>query len=327
MADATQTGASTDTETVVDIENLTVDENNLPSRLRTMESIKVDREMDDEPAAKDNADDDQLAAQMDGGDNKTPTGPKTLTDGLDQMMVTVKIDGQERQVSVSEMQRQFQKNGAAERRLEEATRLLNEARERNQQQTTPPVGVAYDGTKKDSTNTPEGGDDGAKVFLSSLFEGDEEKAAAALQNLLGGRQQMPTLPTESELAAKLTPVIRQQLLQESALEKFESDFSDVMADPYLETVAAGFIQESINEGKTFVEALEVGGTKTRDWLASKVPKSDPTPNPTMTRDAKLERKARVDNIPTLNKAASTTAEPVQTTSDVIAQMRKARGLE
>ena len=326
MTDATQTGVSNEQdEKKIDTENLEVDPNNLPSRLRSMESIKVNRD-DDEPSQADQ----QLAAQLDADPNPTPAatppGPKVITDGLDQMLVTVKIDGRERQVTVEEMQRQFQKNGAAESRLEEATRLLNEARATAQASAPPPVGVAGPGAKTDSTDAPEGGGDGAKAFLSSLFEGDEEKATAALNKLLGGRNQVPNQPNDQELAAKLTPVIRQQMLQESALEKFESDFSDVMADPYLESVAAGFIQESINEGKTFVEALEVAGPKTRDWIASKAPKADPGPNPTMTRDAKLERKARIDQIPTLNKAASSTAEPAQTTADVIAEMRKARGL-
>lgn len=324
MADATQTGVSNEQDgKKIDTENLEVDPNNLPARLRSMESIKVNRD-DDEPSQADQ----QLAAQLGAEQDPTPapSGPKVITDGLDQMLVTVKIDGRERQVTVEEMQRQFQKNGAAEARLEEATRLLNEARATAHKPAAPPVGIADPGGKPDSTNAPEGGDDGAKAFLSSLFEGDEEKATEALNRLLGGRNQVPIQPNEQELAAKLTPVIRQQMLQESALEKFESDFSDVMADPYLETVAAGFIQEAVDGGTPFIEALEIGGNKTRDWIASMAPKADPGPTPTMTRDAKLERKARIDQIPTLNKAASSTVEPTQTTADVIAEMRKARGL-
>ena len=325
MTDATQTGVSNEQdEKKIDTENLEVDPNNLPSRLRSMESIKVKRD-DDEPSQADQ----QLAAQLDADPNPTPAatppGPKVLTDGLDQMLVTVKIDGRERQVTVEEMQRQFQKNGAAESRLEEATRLLNEARATAQASAPPPVGVAGPGAKPDSTDAPEGGEDGAKAFLSSLFEGDEEKATAALNKLLGGRNQVPIQPNDQELAAKLTPVIRQQMLQESALEKFAVDNPDIVQDPHLADMADGFLDAEVDAGTPYDKALEAAAKKTRDWLASKGAKP-PETTPTMTRDAKLERKARIDQIPTLNKAASSTVEPAQTTADVIAEMRKARGL-
>jgi hypothetical protein len=323
MADATQTGASTDE--VIDTENLKVDESNPPPRLRAMESIKVVREDDDEPQA--NRGDQQLAAQLESDSKTAPEsepGPKALTDGLDKMLVTVKIDGVERQVTVEEMQRTYQKAGAADKRLEEATRLLREAQAREQQ--APPVGVAPTGAPADSANVPEGGGDEGKEFLAALFEGDESKAAAAFKKAIGGRPQQPT-PTEAQMVAQLTPAIKQQLLQESALEKFEKDYGDIVSDPYLDQVAAEFIRAEMDGGKSFIEALEIGGTKTRDWIASKAPKTDPVPKPTMNRDAKLERKASIDQIPALNKAASTTVEQPQSASDVIAAMRKARGLD
>lgn len=60
--DATQTGVSdgkTDDGKEIDTNNLVVDENNPPARLRAMDTIKVYRETDDEPPA-----DAQLAAQL-----------------------------------------------------------------------------------------------------------------------------------------------------------------------------------------------------------------------------------------------------------------------
>ncbi len=323
MTDATQQGASTDEK--IDTENLKVDENNLPPRLRAMASIKVDRD-DDEPSAVDQ----QLSAQLEAEPPKATdpkpepaAAPKALTDGLDKMLVTVKIDGVERQVTVEEMQRTYQKAGAADKRLEEATRLLREAQAREQQ--SPPVGVAQSGTQGDSANVPDGGDEEGKQFLSALFEGDESKALEAFKKATGGRHQ--PIQSESDLIAKLTPAIKQQLLQESALEKFEKDFADVVADPYLDQVAAEFIRAEMDGGKSFIESLEIGGNKTRDWIASKIPKTDPAPKPTMNRDAKLERKASIDQIPALNKAASTTVEQPKSASEVIVAMRKARGLD
>ena len=75
----------------------------------------------------------------------------------------------------------------------------------------------------------------------------------------------------------------------------------------------------------FVDALDVGGKRTRDWLASKGVTA-PTPNPTTDRNTKLERKAGIDVIPALNSKATTVEEPEQSATDVINEMRKARGL-
>ena len=333
--DATQTGVSdgkTDDGKEIDTNNLVVDENNPPARLRAMDTIKVYRETEDEPPA-----DAQLAAQLTdvpagkAGKADTPTpsddAPTVLSNDLDKVMVKVKIDGVEQEVTVAEMQRQYQKGGAADKRLAEATRLLNEARAQALTPQSPPVVVAQSSDKNDSTSTPEDGNAGVKEFLATLYEGDEDKTAAALTKLLGGRTQSPTLPNEQELIAKLTPGIRQQLVVDSALEKFERDFADLVADPYLDQVAANFIQAEVEGGVPFDQALEVGGKKTRDWLASKGVKPPPEPTPATDGNSKLERKASIDQVPALNKAASTTVEPPQTASDVIASMRKARGMD
>lgn len=247
-----------------------------------------------------------------------PEPPQAQPEGLDKMLVRVKIDGVESEVTVAEMQRQYQKNGAAERRLEEATRLLNEARA-----ASPPLGFAPAATSNDIQTTPGGDDEEGKAFLAALFDGDEEKALAALRAVGFGRPQ-PT-PTTQQLAAQLTPAIKQQLVVDSALERFEATYADVMADPYLEGMAADFIKQEMEAGMPFVEALDVGGKRTRDWLASKGV-TTPTPNPTTDRNTKLERKARIDTVPALSSKATTVEEPEQSATDVINEMRKARGL-
>ena len=276
------------------------------ARELAIEAIAVHRESTDVPEV------DQLQAQLD-------DSPRLLSDGLDKMLVKVKIDGVEREVTVDEMQRQFQKNGAAERRLEEATRLLNEAR-----QAKPPATLDAPSAGVDSTPTPEGGDEEGKAFLAALFDGDEEKALAALKKFGIGWQQ-PT-QTESELVAQLTPQVKQQLVVENALERFAVDYADIVGDPHLASLADTYLEADVAAGMPFTEALVVAGQKTRDWLVSKgVNPIEPTP--TMDRNTKLERKARIDKIPALNTKTTTVEEPVQSATDVIREMRKARGLE
>lgn len=302
--DATQPGATTTEETTTEREPT--------DRERMLESIAVDREgaeAEKEPEA------DQIQKQME--------DPVIAPDALDKMRVKVKIDGVESEVTVAEMQRQFQKNGAAERRLEEATRLLNEARAAK-----PPVGFDPPKPAVDSDTTqqaaPGDADQGGREFLAALYDGDDEKALEALKKIGMGRSSGPTLDA-GQLAAQLTPAIKQQLSYDSALEKFKGDYAEIVADPYLADLADRFLDAEVQGGKPFAEALETAGKKTRDWLGSKGVQPV-VPNPTIDRNTKLERKAGIDRIPALNTKATTVEEPVQSASDIINEMRKARGL-
>ena len=90
--------------------------------------------------------DQQIAAQL-----------EAAPEDISKMRVKVKIDGVESEVTIEEMQRQYQKNGAAERRLEEATRLLNEARA-SQQTAHDPLRFAQPEQTSDIQPSP-GGDD------------------------------------------------------------------------------------------------------------------------------------------------------------------------
>lgn len=315
--DATQPGVSNEANEQTDEQTKAPEPS---ARELAMEAIAVRRE------GIDGAEIDQAALQTEQQTEQAATPPldstpKVLMFDQDKTLVKVKIDGVESMVTVEEMARQFQKNGAAERRLEEATRLLNEARQQSQAMQAPPVVVAPATAKDDITTTQS--DQGGKEFLAALFEGDEDRALTALSKVLGGRQQ-PT-QNEDELIAKLTPQIKQQLIAESALEKFAVDFADVVQDPYLAQMADEFLDAEVAGGKPYAEALESAGKKTRDWLASKGV-TPPAIPPTTSRNAKLERKEGIDQIPALHTKAVTQEDPVQTASDVINEMRKARGL-
>lgn len=253
--------------------------------------------------------DQQLAVQLEPASTPKP-------DALDSLMVKVKIDGVESEVSVAEMQRQFQKNGAAERRLEEATRLLNEAR--TAQATQPHINDA-----PVQTTNNESADEGAEQFIEALFDGDKSKAMDAMQRIGLGRQQ-PT-PDVNELAKQLTPVLKQQMIVESAFDEFKSKYADIVDDPYLADLADRYLDADVKAGVPFTQALEAAGKKTRDWLASKGVMAQNV-SQTTSRESKLERKARIDSIPALGSKAVTNDDPVQSATDVINEMRKARGL-
>lgn len=270
-----------------------------------------------EQGAQQQAEVDQVALQA--------GGPQVLSQDLDKVMVKVKLYGQESEVSVAELQRQYQINGAAEVRLQEANELLKKAKT----QAAPPVGVAPQDGAPDSSNTlaPKGAGEVARDIVGALLKGDDATAVSALEQVLEGRQQeLPTPIDPDQLAAQLTPAIRQQIVNESALDAFMAANADLMADPHLVDLTSRYVDAEMATGKAYPDALAAAGQQTRAWIA-KLGGGKPTVDPQQTsRDKKLERKAAMDNLPALNKTASSMQEPPQTTSSVIAEMRRSRGL-
>lgn len=285
-------------------------------RMLAMEAIRVKRDGDEEA---DTGAEDQLALQ-------TQSAPRVLADDLDKTMVRVKVDGVEQEIPVADVVRSYQKDAAAQSRLNEATRVLEEARRTAAAATAkPPAAVDDPQPAKDTAVTPE--PETVKGFVEALFEGDTEKAIAAFSKLglNTGRSDGATLDLE-QVQAQLTPAIKQQLIDDSALERFEKANADLAADPHLVSVTNGFIQEAVNGGKPYAEALEAGAQRTRDWLASiGAAKATPEPAPGAHQPSKLERKASIDEVQALNRTANTTQDAPVSASNVIAEMKKARG--
>jgi len=284
-------------------------------RMLAMDAIRVQR---DDDGQSDGGADDQLALQ-------TESAPRVLTDGLDRTMVRVKVDGVEQEIPVADVVRSYQKDAAAQARLNEATRVLEEARRTAAAATIPPARVEQPGPGADTAASPE--PETVKGFVEALFEGDTEKAieAFAKLGLNTGRSDGATLDLE-QVQAQLTPAIKQQLIDDSALERFEKANADLAADPHLVSVTNGFIQEEVNGGKPYAEALEAGAQRTRDWLASigaAKPRSEPAQG--AHQPSKLERKASIYEVQALNRTANTTQDAPASVSSVIADMKKARG--
>lgn len=256
-------------------------------------------------------------------------------EALDGLRVRFKVAGKERVMTLQELRREAQLDGAAQTRLEEATTLLRQAQEATARLPAatpaapgqPPVGVERQPAPGDSGTASQDVTAIAKNLVQSLFVGDEEAATATVVQLLA-RQNAPMDPTA--IALRLVPAVRQQLSQEEAEAQFRSDFKDIVADPHLVTAADTFYAQVVQQDpqKPYAEALAEAGTMTRDWIA-KVSGVKPATGPGTgsTRAEKLQAKERIDNVRALSRTEGSHDEPIQTASQVIAEMRKARGLE
>lgn len=266
--------------------------------------------------------DPQLLAQL--GNEPIPL------EALDQVQVRVRIDGEDRLMTLHDIRRSTQLDGAAHRRLEQANQLLEQARRTAAPAApapNPPVGVEPKGRPGDST--PASVTEEVKGLVSALFVGDEEAASASLTKILAGVQSPAIDP--SKLTQQVATNVKQQLSAEEAEREFRSAFPDIVGDPHLARAADGFYSEVVAESPqtAYADALDEAGKRTRAWMASKGIKTATEPAQGSTRQERLERKERTTgkDVRGLNRTPAQQDERVPTPSETIAEMRKQRGLE
>jgi hypothetical protein len=249
-------------------------------------------------------------------ETETPAVEPRAEDQITKQMRKVKVDGQEMEVSEDDLVASYRQQETTRREMHraqqaraEAERLLAEA------QAKVPKEVPADRAAK------------VKEYHDALFTGDVETANRLFDEVMTtGRQESP--PDVDAIVQRATPVLKQALKQElsneSALERFSTDFPDIIGDSNLTEVTKIRLQALMAEGKPYNEALFEAGNGTREWVKSMVP-AVATEQPTTTRAEKLEKKAGIISFPTAHTKATSTAEPETTTADVIAEMRKRRG--
>lgn len=236
----------------------------------------------------------------------------------------VKVEGVEQEVDADTLVRAYQKNAAADRRLEQATALLREAEERAQQAAAAPAQ-----TPAPAGKTPEELRAEAANLLDKMFDGDKDAAADALVGMLanarGGDQPTPApvqAPIdENALAAKVI----EQMAVTSAFNQLKTDYPDVISDPDLEELTAMKINRAIAQGTPRATAMIEAAAEVYK-IVGKTPagrQPDPVPTPTNTRQANKER---LDNLPIASATAVSPEAPdeVKNPSSVIAELASRR---
>ena len=241
--------------------------------------------------------------------------------------VKVKVDGAELEVSQEELVRTFQKNAAADKRLEEATRLLREAEQlaatRTAAAPAPQEAQPQPATTEDPVAKLR---EDAAATLSKLYDGDQEAATEALVALMlkvsGGGQ--PTQQTPTIDPSALTDQVLEQLSFKDALRKVQTDYPDLVTDPNLERLTAMRAEELIASGKPRSDALLEAADGLYKSLG-RVPtgrQAAPADAPKTTRQANKER---LDPVPTAHASALPASTPMESNpSSVIAELAKKR---
>lgn len=170
-----------------------------------------------------------------------------------------------------------------------------------------------------------------KAAMSALVDGDEDAAAEALKSVLKGRRNDPATPQvidEEAILAKAEQRIEAKRLAEENAKAWgefvgtspafadktskERQYGDYLFETkYGPQIAAGEI--------SYREALTKAA---EDVTAVFQPQKEQQPS---SRQQKEERKKAIDNLPVAGARAVRQPEEVETTDDVLAEMRKMRG--
>lgn len=260
---------------------------------------------EDDPA------DDQIAHQLTSDDViADPAGKR----------IRVKVDGVEQDVALDEVIRSYQKGSAADRRLEEATRLLKEARE-----AATPQPTKTDPTPEPAATPPAAGPDALvdplKQALGHLYSGDEETAAKALADVIA-RSAAPAATPHAPLdTAQIVAQVQDQMAFQGALDKVNTDYPDLVGNSDLEQLTFIKAQGHLAGGKSRADALLAAAEDVYTLIGKKPGR----PEPKTPRQEKIDRKAALDPVPAASMAApGNVPEDEPSPSSVIAEMAKKR---
>lgn len=268
------------------------------------------------------ADIDQLAAQLGQDDRVTHFASETAR-------VRVKVDGEELDLPLSEVVKSYQKDSAASKRLQEATRLLQIAEQKanNIAQSSQEVNNSLAHEDPDPA-AKEGRISQVKGVFSKLYEGDEEGAAEEMLRLIDqGANKATQAPIDPN---RIASQVRQQLAVEDAYVGVKSDYPDIFSDTERGVILGKetFSRMNAKEAQGFprAQAMKEAVEEVAELFGIEKAGRQKTAQTRTVRDTKLERKAVLDIPETANVVAGNkqSAGEVQNVSSVIAEMARAR---
>lgn len=234
---------------------------------------------------------------------------------LGRYKVRVKVNGKEELLPLTDVRARAQKVAAADDYLIQAKSLLSEVKETIK---TPPAAPAAPAAEPEPADA---GTDAVDEFVDAMFAGDDARAKQALKRARGGQ---PVAPSGADALAE---EVERRIVLRSALRQFATDNPDIMADPMARRVADTFLLEETGglpieqvEPSRVQECLDSAARKTMEWWGKPVRQARAT-----TRDEKRAMKATIDELPSAAARSSSTVPPPRTASNVIEDMKRARG--
>ena len=241
----------------------------------------------------------------------------------DPALIKVKINGEEKEVSLEELKTHYQKNENADMKLGEANQILNNAR--TIQQTTAST-LPDDSTKsvvdKSAVNSA----------VHKLYDGDVDEAGEDLYQIIS-KQNVPAQDVSALVAQEVLRLSDHKDLQSSFKAfKQNEDFKLIVSDPNL-MARVNTLTDELQQDAAFMatepnyeDFFNEAGKRTLDWVNSFAPPPETSSTDTdiqTRRDRKLNKPAAI-NARTVRRGPKK-VKPAATREDTIAGMATARG--
>lgn len=222
----------------------------------------------------------------------------------------LKVDGEELEVTEEELIARAQKVSAADKYLAEAA-----AARRAATQPEPPRGPTQEELQRLQ-------DDEDLKLVRAIQMGTETEAAAALRKI----REAASAARPSISPDDVARTIDQRLAFNEAINRFRTDYSDIVGDPYLNKMAQDMDVQLIEAGdrRDYGDRYAEIGKKIRAWKDSLSPRQE-----AKTLQEKEDRKASAPKAP-ISASAKTRAPEAEDDGEddpreVISSMRKHRG--
>jgi hypothetical protein len=239
--------------------------------------------------------------------------------------IKVKIDGVEEDKTIDELVKNYQKAESGDRRLQQAAaelRRLEEDRQRLQEErqafeaerTAPPPPPAV----------PDDDLDQLRLQRKDALEIGDYDEFDRLDEAINSRRGASVVNQE-QITQQATKQALNQIQYETALEHFRSVNPKLIEDEVLYNISMSTFNNMCKESTTYVEAFAKTERLMKDWIGS-VAQGETSADTAMTD--RIDKKKAIRQEPgRLNvKSAPPPAEKEETASEVIANMRRARGL-
>lgn len=315
-------------------------------RAEAMEAViaRAKQEREDEISALSEnlvPDDESVERQPERQDaDGTTSGPAPLPEAGEparetsrEELVKIVVDGEERTVPLSQVRdagiRTLQKLSAADKRLEDATRLLKEAEAAAAERRS---GLPEQSDARDNgepVDADAGGEDWEDLAYA-IQMGDQQESAAALQKLIR-KAQMPQ--------QEISRIVEERLHSREIVSKFSSPvekggFSDLWEDPFLKQKADAEATRLLHEGSPNVwETYQTAGENVRAWLrekagvpAGEVHKNVPPGGQRIVVSEQKKDKRTIDSlIGAGGKSETQTTPKPRSASEIVAEIKRMRG--
>jgi hypothetical protein len=263
-----------------------------------------------------------------------------------------KISGVERDVTLDELVRNFQKGESGDARLQEATRKERELMERERQlldmerQMVQQLKQPVKDQKVIEDNKPSRSKDAFKAAAIAILEGDDEKSAALFESAAGEKIQaelerriaimLPELEERAKRKAlEAAPEIQMQMQWDAAVKSAVDSNSDLFNDPILASAWREKVNAAASRGMNPYDAVKEAVSEVNAWTARfKGPESEKKLDVNRDEMGRREEKKREASKMDVQGKASTRSvrqksdeDEEESALDIINAMRKARGFD